>query len=530
MIVKRLTALFHSSFRFRLFLVLTILTAIITLILTSLIIVSERNNFIRQLKQEGKLLATFLTKDLQLPLYAEDSEGVASHTASLMEYRSIEAIRVRNSRGLIVADISRSSQPRNTQSLIVSAPVITSNTSFSPEAQLLGADAGQSELIGTVELVLNRLPMSEQMDHFIRVAILIALTFWLTVSAVGFLIFRQMTGTLGLLMDGVRKIEAGNLADRIVVKSSDETGRAAEAINKLAAALQQREEENRKLQAELVNSLRLEIDEEKTKYMAKLIQTNRMTSLGLLVSSMAHEINNPNGIIRLAGEYLDKTWHDALPLLTETSRSEGDFCLGGMPFSLAQEEIARAIDSISRSSIRIERVVQNLRSYSLGDRDEQHADLDLNSVAGNALAIVRSHGRQSEINIATDLDPEMPLICGNPFQLEQVVTNLLLNAIQALPPKGSRRVLLTTRRQKYGNEVTLTVRDEGHGIAPEHLPHLCEPFFSTKINEGGSGLGLYISNFIVNEHHGRMEFSSTVGTGSTVTIHLPIKPDITAAG
>jgi signal transduction histidine kinase len=525
MTANRLTSLFHNSFRFRLFLVLTLLTAIITLILTSIIILSERNNYLRQLQQEGRLLATFLTKNLQLPLYAENSEEVANHTSLLMEYKSVEAIRVRNAKGLIVAYISRSSLLQEKPPLTVTAPVITSNIGFSPEAQLLGTVPAQGELIGTVELVMNRLPMSEQMAHFIKVAILIAMSFWLTVSAVGFLIFRQMTGALGLLMDGVRKIEAGDLANRIKVISSDETGRAADAINKLAAALQQREEENRRLQAELVNSLRLEIDEEKTKYMAKLIQTNRMTSLGLLVSSMAHEINNPNGIIRLAGEYLDKTWHDALPLLAEASRSEGDFSLGGLPFSLAQEEVLRAIDSISRSSIRIERVVQNLRNYSLGDRNELHADLDLNRVASNALAIVRSHGNQSEINIVANLEPELPLICGNPFQLEQVVTNLLLNAIQALPPQGSRRVLLTTSLNKYGNEVTLIVRDEGHGIPPEHLPHLCEPFFSTRINEGGSGLGLYISNFIVNEHQGRMEFRSSVGTGSTVTIYLPIKPE-----
>ena len=307
-----------------------------------------------------------------------------------------------------------------------------------------------------------------------------------------------------------------------MVKTDDETGRAAVAVNKLAETLQQREEENRRLQEELVNSFRLEIDEEKTKHMAKLIQTNRMTSLGLLVSGMAHEVNNPNGVIRMAGEYLEKAWQDALPLLAETYRNEGDFSLGGMQFSKAQDEILLAIGSISRSSIRIERVIQNLRNYSLGDREEVRDDLDLNRVANGALAIVRSHGKQSDANIVTELDPELPLINGNPFQIEQVVTNLLLNAIQSLPPHGSRRVLLATSYQRHSNEVTLSVRDEGCGIPPEYIPHLCEPFFSTRVNMGGSGLGLYIANFIVNEHQGRLEFSSRVGEGSTVTMHLPV--------
>jgi len=523
--VKQLPALFHSSFRIRLFLALTILTAIIALILTSFIIVFERNTNLRHLQQEGKVLASFLANELQLPLYAENSEEVASHVSLLLANKSVDAIRVRNSSGQLVADISSSPANQEKSSLTVTERVLTSSSGFSPEAQLLGSDTAQELQIGTVELKMNTLPAREQLHHFVKMAILISLTFWLTVSTVCFLILKKMTGTLGLLLEGVRKIEAGDLSSRIMVKTSDETGRAADGINKLAEALQQREEENRRLQAELVNSLRLEIDEEKTKYMAKLIQTNRMTSLGLLVSSMAHEINNPNGIIRLAGEYLEKTWQDALPLLAETSRNEGDFSLGGMPFSAAQEEVSRAIDSIFRSSVRIERVVQNLRNYSLGDRDEQRTDLDLNRVANAALAIVRSHGRQSEVNIVTELDPELPLIRGNPFQLEQVVTNLLLNAIQALPPQGSRRVLLATSRQRHCDEVTLSVRDEGHGIPPEHLPYLCEPFFSTRINMGGSGLGLYIANFIIKEHQGRLEFSSKVGIGSTVMIHLPIDPE-----
>ena len=531
MSVNRLTSLYQSSFRFRLFLALSILTAIIALIITSFIIIFERNNSLRQLKQEGTLHASFLAHQLQLPLYAENSEEVASIVSAEMEHRSIYAIRVRNGRGQLVADISRLNTAYGEKlPMTISQPVITSNSNFSPETQLLGGEAVQEGLIGTVELSLNRLPLSEQLHHFVKVAILISLSFWLAVSAAGFLILRKLTGTLGLLLDGVRKIEGGDLSSRITVKASDETGRAADAINKLAEALQQREEENRRLQAELINSLRLEIDEEKAKYMAKLIQTNRMTSLGLLVSSMAHEINNPNGIIRLAGEYLEKIWQDALPLLAETSRNEGDFSLGGMPFSIAREEVPRAIDSISRGSIRIERVVQNLRNYSLGDREGQRTDLDLNRVANAALAIVRAHGKQSEVNMVTELDPELPLICGNPFQLEQVITNLLLNAIQALPTQGSRRVLLATSRQKHSNEVTLTVRDEGRGIPSENLPHLCEPFFSTRINMGGSGLGLYIANYIISEHHGRLEFSSRVGIGSTVTAYLPIDCGKTVEG
>jgi signal transduction histidine kinase len=346
--------------------------------------------------------------------------------------------------------------------------------------------------------------------------------FWITVSVICYLLLKQMTRTITLLLAGIGRIAAGDLDSRIRITDNSDTGQAAAEINSLAEKLQLKEAENQRLLREQTDCLRLELDEEKTRHMAKLIQTNRMTSLGLLVSSMAHEINNPNGTSKLAGEFLAKVWRDAEPLLAEMAENEGDFSLGGMHFSQCREEITKAIDNISRSSIRIERVVQNLRSYSLGDRDEVRRDVDLNRVANSALTIVRAHSRQTEVNIATCLEADLPVICGNPFQLEQVVTNLLLNALQSLPPQGSRRVFLTTMWHQHDNSVSLEVRDEGHGIPAGHLPHLCEPFFSTRINKGGSGLGLYIANFIVNDHQGRLEFSSKPGAGTSVTIHLPV--------
>jgi signal transduction histidine kinase len=360
------------------------------------------------------------------------------------------------------------------------------------------------------------------MEHFIKMAIAGGLLFWLATSLIGYLILKQMTGTLGVMLKGVESIAAGNLATRITLTDNSDSLRAATAINTMAETLQQREQENRRLHLEIVNSMRLEFDKEKTQYMAKLIQTNRMTSLGLLVSSMAHEINNPNGAIRLSGEYLEHAWRDMEKLLAELAKNEGDFSIAGSPFSKARNEIASTLGNLARSSTRIERVVQNLRSYSLGNRGETMDNLDVNRIAGNALAIVQAHSQKSDISIVTQFAHSLPRIAGNPFQLEQVFTNLLMNAIQALPPKGSRRVELSTGFNTLDGTVIVEIRDEGHGIEPEYIPHLCEPFFSTRINSGGSGLGLYISNFIVSEHNGRMEFDSKPGGGCTVTVYLPV--------
>ena len=167
-------------------------------------------------------------------------------------------------------------------------------------------------------------------------------------------------------MQGVEKITQGDYSIRIPTESDDEPEQAAMAINDLAATLQDRERENRRLQAELLNAMKVEVQEERKLLMAKLIQTNRMTSLGLLVSSMAHEINNPNGAIRLAAQYMNKAWKDTLPVLKGIAREEGDFSIGGIPLSMAGEEIARSGENIIRNTERIETVIKNLRAYSLG--------------------------------------------------------------------------------------------------------------------------------------------------------------------
>lgn len=515
------TAWSSYNFRKQLFIILTIFTAFLTIIFTFLLISYERHSHTEKLRREGEILASFLAKELQIPLYAGFNEEAARRASALFRYPSLRSIKVMNAKGELTVDVHTENSARDTNTITVASEITSSDSGFDPEELLLGELPKPGSRIGSVQLQLNTYSLTSRMEHFIKVTIWSGLLFWAIISSIGYLILKQMTGTLGVMLKGVESIAAGNLDNRIEADQNSDSRRAAAAINSMAAKLLQREEENRRLQQEKVNSLRLQFDEEKKQYMAKLIQTNRMTSLGLLVSSMAHEINNPNGAIRLSGEYLENAWRDMEKLLAQLATDEGDFTVGGIPFSMAKEEIASTIGNIGRSSGRIERVVQNLRSYSLGNRGETINNVDINRVTSGALAIVQAHSLKTDINIVTLFAQDLPRIAANPFQLEQVFTNLLMNAIQALPPKGTRRVQLTTGFNSHNGEITVEVRDEGHGIEPEYIPQLCEPFFSTRINQGGSGLGLYISNFIISEHGGRIEFDSKPGAGCTVTVYLP---------
>ena len=367
---------------------------------------------------------------------------------------------------------------------------------------------------------MDQSQLAELTRKLLLVSVLIALVFWITTTSLTFVILGRVTRTFHQLMAGVKNIETGDLSSRIPASGTDEPGRALAAINSLADALQKRNEENQRLQAKIVKGLLTQLDEEKTRNMAKLIQTNRMTSLGLLVSSMAHEINNPNGAIRLAAEILDRAWKDILPILNETAEHEGALKICGLPYSDAIEDIESAVDAINRSSARIEMVVANLRTYSLGNREDRQIEFDLNRVAENAVAIVRAHGKVASINIKTELSAALPAIRGNPFQIEQVVVNLLMNAIQATQASESKNIILSTLAATADNEVQLHVKDSGPGIDLENLVHIFEPFFSTRFDQGGSGLGLYISRFLVMEQNGMLEIFNDEDGGCRAVIRL----------
>lgn len=315
----------------------------------------------------------------------------------------------------------------------------------------------------------------------------------------------------------------GDFSLKIPVESDDEAGRATQAVNRLASALEERETENRNLQAELVNALQLEIQEEKRKFMAKMIQTNRMTSLGLLISSMAHNINTPNGAIKLAGHYIQRSWKDLLPILEGVTKDEGDFQVGGLQFSEAKTEFSSAAESICRNAERVERVIHDLRAYNVGERSAFAPGVSVNQAVEGALTIVRAHGSQAQVKIVHRLAPDLPTITGNQNQIEQVVVNLLLNAMQATPG-NAEGITITTCHIPLQHEIQIIVMDEGEGLPELVAQNLFKPFTSTRIDKGGSGLGLYISNFIITEHKGRIEFSSNSPQGTIVTVCLPVIP------
>jgi polar amino acid transport system substrate-binding protein len=235
---------------------------------------------------------------------------------------------------------------------------------------------------------------------------------------------------------------------------------------------------------------------------------------------VAHEINNPTGLILLDLPLMKKAHRDIQPILDEHYRLEGDFLLAGVPYSEMSAEMARMLDEMQDGAQRIKRIVNDLKDFARRDDTGDKTAIDLNETVRTALRLVEPTIRRSTSRCRVELEDDIPAVVGNTQRIEQVVVNLVLNACQALPDQ-ERGITVTTRFNRTTSNALLVVRDEGIGIAAEHLSKLTDPFFTTKRDSGGTGLGLSVSAGIVKEHGGTLTFDSTPGSGTAVTLSLP---------
>ncbi len=254
----------------------------------------------------------------------------------------------------------------------------------------------------------------------------------------------------------------------------------------------------------------------------QLVQADKMAALGVLVSGVAHEINNPTGVILLNVPILKKLNVEVLRVLDDVYREKGDFPLGGSAYARLRDRLPRIVEVMEESAHRIRNIVDDLRNFSRVAPAADYREVSVCEVAHKAARLVGGTIQKTTEHFSLACEERLPSVWGNPTRLEQVVVNLLLNACQALSA-STQAILVRVQVSLDGKSVIVSVADEGVGIAPEHLSRLTDPFFTTKRTNGGTGLGLSVSAGIVQEHGGRLEFVSDLGKGTLVRLYLPVK-------
>ena len=256
---------------------------------------------------------------------------------------------------------------------------------------------------------------------------------------------------------------------------------------------------------------------EKSRLRDEAQRATRLASLGELAAGMAHEINNPNGLILLNLPVIYDCLADAL---SEFEAAGMEPSLGGLGFTRVRSELPEMLQETQQAARRIKRIVDDLKDFVRQESTESGESFDLNDVVRAATRMLANPIRSATDHFTLECTDSLPPVRGSFQRIEQVVVNLTMNACQALPDRG-RKLQMRTSFDPQQGEVLLQVQDEGIGIDPDNLPHLTDPFFTTRRDQGGTGLGLSVSARIVSEHEGRLEFNSTPGRGTIVTLRLP---------
>jgi PAS domain S-box-containing protein len=262
-------------------------------------------------------------------------------------------------------------------------------------------------------------------------------------------------------------------------------------------------------------------EEQEKLHAQQIIQTDKMATLGILASGVAHEINNPNNAILLSASILGKAWKSLFPVLEKYSEETGnEIMIGAVSYSEFKENFPKIMQGIMESSARIKRIVSELKEYAIPDAYNGKQAVNMNHVIKSAVKLLEPMIRKKTKFFSMHLCEE-PIIFKGSFQkMEQVLINILQNSCDSLQsPEKHISIISSCIDKKY---MKVLIKDEGTGITPENIEKIFDPFFTTKRAQGGTGLGLAVSKDIIKIHGGEIKFDSESGKGTNVHIVLPI--------
>lgn len=293
----------------------------------------------------------------------------------------------------------------------------------------------------------------------------------LMASIMVFKVSTVITQPLQRMIEVIRKVKKGNFDENMAVEGQDELAEMAAAFNRMTGMIKH----NREMEATLA-------------------QQGKMASLGVLSSGVAHEINNPLGVILGYAGYI-----------------EGKMSSDDPNYNYIHE--------IKRESKRCKKIVQDLLSYARTPRPQLEL-INLCELLKEIVDFAANHTDMRNVTIHTDFAQKIPNVMLDGDQMRQVAINLILNAGGAMPKGGELHISAEQVDERY---VRISFKDNGCGIPSENLEKIFEPFYTTK--ERGTGLGLAITRQIIEQHHGEISIKSEQGCGTTVMLLLPFVPD-----
>jgi signal transduction histidine kinase len=322
---------------------------------------------------------------------------------------------------------------------------------------------------------LDEIVREEERERWIAISVL-SLLLLITVSIASW----RFTRPVKELMGAARRVSAGDFDFSVTIKRRDEMGSLARTFNEMLAGLRAKQDLEEKLQ-----------------------RAERSALTGRIAAGVAHEIRNPLSFINLSIDYM----RDKFAPMAEVAR----------------DDYTRLIDNIKGEIARLNQMVSDFLSFGRPARLKLR-ELDARQLIEDVINLVRAKAEQQGVSLSViekpgdDSQTYDTRFQGDAEQLKTCFSNLAINAVQAMPEGGALAITLRPQRSHIRFEIV----DTGHGIAPEALEHIFEPYFSTK--ETGIGLGLPLTRKLIEDHSGRIAVTSEIGMGTTFTVVLPREP------
>lgn len=433
--------------------------------------------------------------------------GIADERGVVVaEHRAEDVVRVPRwtsdtitRRGMVIKEEGESTHLRSgTPVFYFSVPILSRQGSAEEEELyiLLGGSrtTAESTQIGSICIGLSAFDLLHDQRVLRRGLALASLA--VLIVGVGFavLLVRVIVDPIKQLVHATRRIAQGDLDIILPIRGADEIGALSKAFNRMTLNLRESREQLQRSNADLEIKV-VESTQELRDAQDQLVQAEKMTVVGQLVSGVAHELNNPlAGILGYSQLLLRK--------------NPGEY-------------LGRGLKKIEREAERCKRIVQNLLIFAR-KRKLESTMADLNSIIESTLDLRTDHLQVDHVKVIRDLDPDLPMTLIDAGQIQQVLMNLINNAQHAMA-RSQRPAELTLRTRRVGDRIRIEVGDNGTGINPENMKKIFDPFFTTKEVGQGTGLGLSICYGIVNEHGGAITADSRPGMGTMFTIDLPIQ-------
>ena len=441
---------------------------------------------VRIIDKEGRVTVSSLTDQVGRVLDIDEEGCAACHQLGLTLEELTLDDRVRYVQ-----------QPDGTRALGIMLPIV--NEAECSDAACHAHPASQ-RVLGVLDAQLSLATVEERMAASERQMVLgLGVTVGAVLALALVLAWAMVLQPVRRLTHAEAGVAAGDLSIRVPETSSDEIGQMIMAWNSMVEELGLAQEELRAWGGTLERRVDEKTQELQTAHQ-RMILIEKMASLGKLAAVMAHEINNPLAGIATYARLLQKK-------LADPERDLSDY-----------EDSSRILKMMESEAARCGDIVRNLLLFSRAP-GTGFAPEEIAPILERCIMLVRHKAALQEVEISVDVDYRTPPIVCDSGQIEQMILALVVNAIEAVDSGG--KVDVSLRHDPAADSVLLVVADDGRGIPSENLANIFEPFFSTKEQTYGAGLGLAVVYGIVTRHRGEIDVDSTPGVGSKFTIRLP---------